>query len=181
MHPPPAILALAGSTPPGGLAMEHLTPGTGTRFLVGHPPAEPSALLAQARAALSALPFARQASRAWLSVSGQGEGLVVSVLLEDPASEPARAAATDAIEHAAAAVALRVPFPVDVIFPGEPRTGFPDDTGTIAPADAIDAWIAENTRPSTTATTATSATAALRNPRASCRGDLYRFRVEQTG
>jgi len=143
----PAILALAGTTPPGGLAMEHLTPGTGTRFLVGHPPAEPSALLAETRAALRALPFARQASRAWLSVSGQGEGLLMSVLLDDPASERARAAATDAIEHAAAAVALRVPFPVDVIFPGERRPEFPDGTGTIAPLDAIDAWIAENTRP----------------------------------
>jgi hypothetical protein len=204
----PAILALAGPVPPGGLAMEHLVPGTGTRFLVGHPPAEPTALLAQTRAALRALPFARQASRAWLSVPGQGEGLLISVLLDDPASEQARTAAVDAIEHAAAAVALRVPFPVDVIFPGEPDTEFPGDTtfpgdtamafpngtatefpgrtatefpgelrreplageartasptrvatapgthrsgtrhsGTVAPADAMDAWIADNTRP----------------------------------
>jgi hypothetical protein len=131
----PAILALAGTAPPGGLPMEQLAPGTGGRFLVGHPPAEPSALLAEARAALRALPFACQASRAWLSVPGQGEGLLISVLLDDPASEQARAAVTDAIEDATAAVALRVPFPVDLIFPGE------------APPDAIDSWIAENTRP----------------------------------
>ena len=39
------------------------------------------------------------------------------------------------IEDATAAVALRVPFPVDLIFPGE------------APPDAIDTWIADNTRP----------------------------------
>ena len=131
----PAILALAGTAPPGALAMEQLAPGTGARFLVGHPPAEPSALLAEARAALRALPFARQASRAWLSVPGQGEGLLISVLLDDPSSEQARAAVTDAIEDATAAVALRVPFPVDLIFPGE------------AEPDAIDAWIADNTRP----------------------------------
>jgi hypothetical protein len=175
----PAILALAGTTPPGGLAMEHLAQGAGTRFLIGHPPAEPSALLAETRAALRALPFARQASRAWLSVPGQGEGLLLSVLLDDPASEQARAVATAAIEQAAATVALRIPFPVDLMFPGEPlpgtrtagasspgahRTGteFPGErpvgppshaapgtrrTGTLAPPDVIDAWIADNTRP----------------------------------
>ncbi len=131
----PAILALAGTAPPGGLAMEQFAPGNGARFLVGHPPAEPSALLAETRAALRPLSFARQASRAWLSVPGQGEGLLISVLLDDPSSEQDRAAVTDAIEDATAAVALRVPFPVDLIFPGE------------APPDAIDAWIADNTRP----------------------------------
>jgi SseB protein N-terminal domain/SseB protein C-terminal domain len=131
----PAILALPGTLPPGGLAVERLDPGTGTRFFIGHPPAEPSALLAEARSALRALPFARQAARAWLSVPGQGEGLLISVVLDDPSSEQARAAVADAIEDATAAVALRVPFPVDLIFPGE------------GPADAIDAWIAENTRP----------------------------------
>ncbi len=131
----PAILALAGTAPPGGLAMEQLVPGTGARYLVGHPPAEPSALLAEIRAALRPLSFALQASRAWLSVPGQGEGLLISVLLDDPSSEQARAAVTDAVEDATAAVALRVPFPVDLIFPGE------------AEPDAIDAWIADNTRP----------------------------------
>ena len=131
----PAILGLAGTAPPGALAMQHLVPGTGARLLIGHPPAEPSALLAETRAALRGLPLARQASRAWLSVPGEGEGLLISVLLDDPASEQARAAVTDAIEHATAAVALRVPFPVDLIFPGE------------APPDEIDAWIADNTRP----------------------------------
>jgi hypothetical protein len=158
----PAILALAGTTPPGGLAMEHLAQGAGIRFLIGHPPAEPSALLAETRAALRALPFVRQASRAWLSVLGQGEGLLLSVLLDDPASEQDRAAATDAIEQAAATVALRIPFPVDLMFPGEPATGYPGErraeppshaapgtrrSATLAPPDAIDAWIADNTRP----------------------------------
>jgi hypothetical protein len=151
----PAILALAGTAPSGGLAMEHLAEGAGPRFLLGHPPAEPTALLAETRAALRALPFARQASRAWLSVPGQGEGLLISVLLDDPSSEQARTAATDAVEHAAAAVALRVPFPVDLIFPGECSTGPPAIAGSpgtcrsgpLAPPDAIDAWIADNTRP----------------------------------
>jgi type III secretion system (T3SS) SseB-like protein len=135
----PAILGLAGTAPPGGLAMEHIAAGTGPRLVIGHPPAEPSALLAETRSALRALPFVRQAARAWLSVPGEGEGLLISVLLDDPASERAQTAVTDAIEQATAAVALRVPFPVDLIFPGE--------AGTEAVPDAIDAWIADNTRP----------------------------------
>jgi hypothetical protein len=55
------------------VAMEQL-PGAGARLLIGHPPAEPAALLAAARAALRALPPVAAASRAWLSVPGCGPG-----------------------------------------------------------------------------------------------------------
>ena len=104
--------------------------------LIGYPPGEPATLLAATRAALAALPAVRQASAAWLAVPGEGAGLVIAVTVDDPASEPARAAAVDAVERAAAAVPLRVPFPVDVTFPGE------------APGpDAINDWMAGNTRP----------------------------------
>jgi hypothetical protein len=150
---PPAIVTAAGDLPPGRLAMEHLVSANGHHFLVGHPPAEPAALLTAARSALRSVPAVRQAARAWLSVPGQGEdgeGLVIAVTLHDPASEPDRAAALDAIESAAAAVALRVPFPVDVALPGEPehnadRPG--ERQGMPGPLDAVDAWIEANARP----------------------------------
>jgi hypothetical protein len=149
----PAIVTAAGGLPPGRLAMEHLVSANGHRFLVGHPPAEPATLLAEARAALRRVPGVRQAARAWLCVPGQGEdgeGLVIAVTLDDPASEPDRAAVMEAIGSAAARVALRVPFPLDVAFPGEPeenadRPG--ERQATPGPLDAIDAWIEANARP----------------------------------
>src|SRR6202043_1841733 len=51
----------------------------------GRPPADPLPLLSEIRTALNSVPGVRQASRAWLSVAGQGEGLVISVTLDDPA------------------------------------------------------------------------------------------------
>jgi hypothetical protein len=104
--------------------------------LIGHPPGEPTALLAETRAALGALPAARQAAAAWLAVPGEGAGLVIAVTLDDPADELAQSAAVDAIGRAAATVPLRVPFPLDATFPGE----------TPSP-DAISDWITRNTRP----------------------------------
>jgi hypothetical protein len=92
---------------------------------VGHPPAEPLALLNEVRARLRRLRFVRSASRAWLSVPGRGEGLVISVALDDPASEAAHRAVISALIQAVAEVPLHVPFPVDVTFPGEPDGGEP--------------------------------------------------------
>jgi len=122
---------------------------------VGHPPTEPEALLRGIRAGLRTLPPVGQASRAWLSVPGQGEGLVIAVTLDDPASDPARMGTVQALDRAIAAVPLRVPFPVDVIFPGEmlpsgPQPGEPVGgetyTGGFTP-DMIEDWMARNTRP----------------------------------
>ncbi|HTR94820.1 MAG TPA: SseB family protein [Trebonia sp.] len=133
-------------TAPGGLALGQVVHGSGVDFLIGHPPAEPSALLAETRSALRALPPVRQASRAWLSAPGEGEGLVISVVLDEPAREDSRAAAAKAIERAAASVALRVPFPLDITFPGE-RVRGDDLPAALAPLAAIDAWIEVSTRP----------------------------------
>ena len=156
---PECVPYLARLTPPGSegggpaagqLALEDLLPGTGARLLIGHPPAEPTALLAEARTALRTLPAVSAASRAWLSVPGHGAGLVIAVDLDDPASHQCRAAVVDAIDHAAAAVPLHVPFTLDVTFTGEPAPEAQDPEAqppdTLAP-DAIDAWIARNTRP----------------------------------
>jgi hypothetical protein len=133
-------------TAPGGLALGQLVRGNGVDFHIGHPPAEPTALLAETRTVLRALPPVRQASRAWLSAPGEGEGLVISVVLDEPAREESRTAAARAIERAAAAVALRVPFPLDITFPGE-RVPGEDLPEALAPLAAIDAWIAGSTRP----------------------------------
>jgi hypothetical protein len=108
---------------------------SGVPIRVGHPPAEPEALLREVRGGLRGLPTVRQASRAWLSVPGQGEGLVISVTLDDPASEPAREAVVAAIERVVAAIGHQVPFPIDVIFPGE------------AEPDLLDDWVASNAPP----------------------------------
>src|ERR1700729_995158 len=51
----------------------------GAQVRVGRPPADPIPLLNQIRTVLSSVPDVVQASRTWLSVPGQGEGLVISV------------------------------------------------------------------------------------------------------
>jgi hypothetical protein len=109
---------------------------------VGHPPVEPRALLDETRAGLRGLRFVRYASRAWLTVPGAGEGLVISVTLDDPGSEARRGAVINALERACAAIPLRVPFPVDATFPGEILPGM-----TSPSPDMIDEWISRNTRP----------------------------------
>jgi hypothetical protein len=127
---------------PEGVAYLAASHGSGVRAAgtgeaevrLGHPPTEPAALLRAVGAGLRRLPAVRAAARAWLSVPGQGQGLIISVALEDPGSTAAQAAVLGMIEHAVAAVP-RPAFPVDVTFPGE------------AAPDVIDAWITENTRP----------------------------------
>jgi hypothetical protein len=100
---------------------------------VGHPPADPVDLLGVVRDSLRSVAAVRQASRAWLSVPGHGEGLVISVTLGDPASSAAHQAVIEAIELAAATVPHQ--FPIDVTFPGE---GEPDQ---------VDEWIAATAEP----------------------------------
>jgi hypothetical protein len=122
---------------------------------LGHPPTEPLALLNEARARLRRLRFVGAASRAWLSVPDRGEGLVIAVALDDPASESAHRAVIGALIAAVASVPLHVPFPVDVTFPGEPaggeQEGGEQEGGEQAAGerdpDVIADWMARNTRP----------------------------------
>jgi SseB protein N-terminal domain len=121
---------------------------------LGHPPTEPLALLDQARAQLRPLRYARSASRTWLSAPGRGEGLVIAVALDDPASEPSRRAVIGALIDAVASVPLHVPFPVDVTFPGEPTgdaergDGAPGTAVAGGPGpDIIAEWMSRNTCP----------------------------------
>jgi SseB protein N-terminal domain len=106
-----------------------------SRISVGLPPAEPAALLAAIRRGLADVPAAIQAATAWLSVEQAGEGLVISVSLEDPGDAAAQRAALDVIERAAAAAVGEAPFPIDVTFPGE---GEPD---------VVDEWVTANALP----------------------------------
>jgi hypothetical protein len=128
---------------------------------IGHPPTEPLALLNEVRTRLRRLRFVRYGARAWLTVPGRGEGLVIAVALDDPASEPARRAVVGALHQAVAAVPLHVPFPVDATFPGEPADpadpsdpsrsepggGAAGQPGSEPDADLIAEWMARNTRP----------------------------------
>jgi hypothetical protein len=106
----------------------------GTQVRVGRPPADPVPLLSEIRVALGAVSSVRQASRAWLSVPGQGEGLVISVTLDDPRSDTTQLEVLGAIERAVQHGPGQE-FPIDVTFPGE---GEPDQ---------VDAWIAADAEP----------------------------------
>ena len=84
------------------------------------------------------VPAVRQASRAWLSVRGQGEGLVISVTLDDPGSETAHLEVLSTIERAverAGRDGTGQEFPIDVTFPGESEP------------DQVDAWISAYAEP----------------------------------
>jgi len=106
------------------------------RIRVGPLPSQPDALLARIAAGLARVPQASQAAAAWLSVQFAGEGLLISVTLDDAADAEAKDAVVAVIERAAAeATPHEAGFPIDVTFPGE---GEPDH---------IDAWISAFTTP----------------------------------
>ncbi len=117
-----------------GYLAANLVVTDGTQVRVGRPPADPLMLLSEIRAFLEAIPDVRQASRAWLSVPGQGEGLVISVTLADPAAESVRDEVINAIERGVHDVPDQG-FPIDVTFPGE---GEPDQ---------LDEWISAHAEP----------------------------------
>jgi len=115
-----------------------LVDAKGTQVRVGRPPADPIPLLSEVGTALGGVPAVRQASRAWLSVPGQGEGLVISVTLDDPDSETTHLEVLSTIEQAVERAVKHGPgqeFPIDVTFPGE---GEPDQ---------VDAWISAHAEP----------------------------------
>jgi SseB protein C-terminal domain len=106
----------------------------GTQVRLGRPPADPVTLLNEVRTVLGSVSDVLQASRAWLSVPGRGEGLVISATLHDPAAESVRTEVVAAIERAVHAVPEQG-FPIDVTFPGE---GEPDQ---------VDEWISAHAEP----------------------------------
>jgi hypothetical protein len=116
------------------LAAERATVGT-SRVRVGPVGVPvPGELLRLVRAGLGGVRAVRQAATAWLAVDRRGEGLIISVSLEDPADAAARDAALGAVQQAVTATG-GPGWPVDVTFPGE---GEPD---------MIDRWVAAHTAP----------------------------------
>ncbi|HEX3749795.1 MAG TPA: SseB family protein [Streptosporangiaceae bacterium] len=105
------------------------------RIRLGRPPVEPENLLREVSAGLRPIRAARQAGRAWLSVPGEGEGLIISVALENPADQLAQQEVLSAIAYAAEVAGPKASFPIDVTFPGEYQ---PDD---------VDQWIADHAMP----------------------------------
>jgi hypothetical protein len=90
------------------------------RISVGPLPIRPDGLLADIAAGLMQIAQVRDACAAWLSVQFAGEGLLISVTLDDPADGGARDLAVGAIERAAwQAAGQDARFPIDVTFPGE--------------------------------------------------------------
>jgi SseB protein N-terminal domain len=90
------------------------------RISVGPLPIRPDGLLADIAAGLMQIAQVRDACAAWLSLQFAGEGLLISVTLDEPADAAARDLAVGAIERAAwQAAAQDTGFPIDVTFPGE--------------------------------------------------------------
>jgi type III secretion system (T3SS) SseB-like protein len=107
---------------PQGVA--HLAAGSTSsdldRVTVGPLPVRPDRLLADIAAGLMQIAAVRDASAAWLSVQFVGEGLLISVTLDDPADDSVRDIVAGAIERAAwQAPSQDAGFPIDVTFPGE--------------------------------------------------------------
>jgi SseB protein N-terminal domain len=110
-------------------------PADQRRVSIGPLPRQPEALLSGIRAGLLLVPQASQARAGWLSVQCAGEGLLISVTLDDPADAAVRARVISVLEHAAQDATLDAGYPIDVTFPGE---GEPDH---------IDRWISTSAIP----------------------------------
>jgi hypothetical protein len=122
---------------PEGVAYLAAAPGAAPRrrINVGPPPVRPDELLGGIRSGLAGVRAAAAASAAWLSVDLAGQGLVISVTLDDPADGEARDAVIAVIERAALAAPQDPWFPIDVTFPGE------------GAADPVDEWVAASATP----------------------------------
>jgi SseB protein N-terminal domain len=95
---------------------------------VGPLPVRPDALLAGIAAGLLAIPAVRAAAAGWLTVQFAGEGLLVSVSLDDPADAAARDLVIGTVERAAWEVEpQQAGFPIDITFPGERQPDRIDD------------------------------------------------------
>jgi hypothetical protein len=89
------------------------------RISVSPLPVRPDGLLAGIAAGLMAIAAVRDASAAWLSVQFAGEGLLISVTLDDPADGRVQDLVAGAVERAAwEAAPPDASFPIDVTFPG---------------------------------------------------------------
>ena len=105
------------------------------RISVGPLPVQPDGLLDGIRSGLAGVPAASQAAAAWLAVEFAGEGLVISVTLDDPGDGEAKDAVVRVVERAALAAPPDPRFAIDVTFPGE----FGRDEVSVP--DPVDEWV----------------------------------------
>jgi SseB protein N-terminal domain len=105
------------------------------RISVGPLPIQPDALLRGIRSGLAGVPAASRAAAAWLAVEFAGEGLVISVTLDDPGDGEVKEAVVRAVERAALAAPADPSFPIDVTFPGE----YGSDEASRP--DPVDEWV----------------------------------------
>jgi SseB protein N-terminal domain len=105
------------------------------RVSVGPLPVRPESLLDGICSGLAGVPAVRDAAAAWLSVEFAGQGLVISVTLDDPRDDRVQDAVIRAVERAVLAEARDPEFPIDVTFPGE---GAPDP---------VDDWVSSSAAP----------------------------------
>jgi SseB protein N-terminal domain len=122
---------------PEGVAYLASAPGPGPRgrIRVGPLPIQPDELLGGISSGLAGVAAVSQAAAAWLTVEFAGEGLVISVTLDDPADSDAKDTVVRIIEQAARAAPADPWFPIDVTFPGEYGRG----EGSIP--DPVDEWV----------------------------------------
>ena len=117
------------------LASVPAAPGPHGRISVGPLPVQPDGLLDGIRSGLAGVPAASQAAAAWLAVEFAGEGLVISVTLDDPGDGDAKDAVVRVVERAALAAPPDPRFPIDVTFPGE------YGRGEASTPDPVDQWV----------------------------------------
>jgi hypothetical protein len=121
------------------LASAH-APDPRGRISVGPLPVQPDGLLDGIRTGLAAVAAASQAAAAWLAVEFAGEGLVISVTLDDPGDGDAKDAVVRVVERAALAAPTDPRFPIDVTFPGE-------YSGGASMPDPVDQWVSAYATP----------------------------------
>jgi hypothetical protein len=98
-----------------------------SRISLGPLPSSPDCLLAGIGTGLRAIAQASSSAAAWLSVQFAGEGLVISVTLDDPSDESVKDAVVAVLERASALVPPQESgFPIDVTFPGESEPDYID-------------------------------------------------------
>lgn len=128
--PPSVGIALnagaAESVPVYPQGVAYLAAGPDTdRVSLGPVPASSAYLIAAIRSALAAIPQVSEAAAAWLTVRFSGEGLLISVWLDDPADDGVQDAVIGAVERAAESGESE--FPIDVTFPGDGESDRVDD------------------------------------------------------
>lgn len=121
--------------PPDGVRAiaKDLADMDGTQVTIDHPQVEPTELLAALGTAFAEVPPVVSASRAWIEVQDQGEGLIIGIELDDPTDQQSQQLALQAVETTVKA--QEPEFSLDVTFTDQQED------------DPVDEWLLDNTDP----------------------------------